>query len=97
MDRNTSVLELKGVGEKTQKLFSKIDIRTVGDLLAHYPRDYEIYEDPVKISLARPGKVCAIYAAVVGIPNERRGKRLNILNVLTSRVLCSLPFLTCPF
>ena len=81
MDRNTSILELKGVGEKSQKLFAKLDIRTVGDLLAHSPRDYEIFEEPVKISQAAAGSVCAVYAAVTGIPNERRVRKLHILNV----------------
>ena len=81
MDRGTSILELKGIGEKSQKLFAKLDIRTVGDLLAHSPRDYEVYEEPVKIAQAASGSVCAVYAAVVGIPNERRVRKLHILNV----------------
>ena len=81
MNQNTSILELKGVGEKTRKLFEKLDIQTVGDLLAHYPRDYEIFEDPVKIGQTVPGKVCAVYASVTGIPNERRVRKLHILNV----------------
>ena len=33
-----SIRELKGIGEKTEKLFSKLDVRTVEDLLAYYPR-----------------------------------------------------------
>ena len=81
MNRNTSILELKGVGEKTRKLFEKLDIRTVGDLLDHCPRDYEIYEEPMKISQAASGSVCAVYGAVTGIPNERKVRRLHILNV----------------
>lgn len=81
MNRNTSILELKGVGEKTRKLFEKLDIRTVGDLLDHCPRDYEVYEEPVKISQAASGSVCAVYGAVTGIPNERKVRRLHILNV----------------
>ena len=81
MDRDTSILELKGIGEKSQKLFAKLDIRTVGDLLAHSPRDYEVYDEPVKIAQTASGSVCAVYAAVIGIPNERRVRKLHILNV----------------
>ena len=81
MDRETSILELKGIGEKSQKLFAKLDIHTVGDLLVHSPRDYEVYDEPVKIAQAASGSVCAVYAAVVGIPNERRVRKLHILNV----------------
>ena len=29
---------LKGIGEKTEKLFAKLGIYTVGDLLRYYPR-----------------------------------------------------------
>ncbi len=99
MDRSTSVLELKGVGEKTRKLFEKLDIRSVGDLLGHYPRDYEIYEEPVSIGQTVPGKVCAVWAAVSGIPNERRVRRLHILNVTVSdgTGVMQLTFFNMPF
>ena len=36
MDKNTPVIELKGVGEKTQTLLTKLNIKTVGDLLASW-------------------------------------------------------------
>lgn len=52
MDRDTPITELKGVGEKTGRLFGKLDIRTVGELLAAYPRDYEVFGEPVKIGRA---------------------------------------------
>ena len=81
MDKNTPIIEIKGVGEKTRKLFEKLDIRTVGDLLSYYPRDYEIYEEPVQIGRTVPDTVCAVYAAVTGIPNEKRVRKLHILNV----------------
>lgn len=81
MDRSTSIIELKGVGEKTQKLFAKLNLYTVGDLLTFYPRDYENFHEPVTISHAGPGEVCAVRAAVAGIPNEKRVRNLHILNV----------------
>ena len=58
MNDQTPVLQVKGIGEKTQRLFQKLDIETVGDLIRHYPRDYEVFEDPVMISAAAPGAVC---------------------------------------
>ena len=48
MDDATSILELKGIGEKSQKLFAKVNIRTVGDLLHYYPRDYETFQEGVE-------------------------------------------------
>ncbi len=82
MDRDTPITELKGVGEKTGRLFGKLDIRTVGELLAAYPRDYEVFGEPVKIGRAVSGEVCAVQGAVSGIPNERRIRNLSILNVV---------------
>ena len=41
--------ELKGVGEKTEKLFQKIGITTTDDLLHYYPRNYDAYEEPEEI------------------------------------------------
>ena len=40
---------LKGIGEKTGKLFEKLGIFTVGDLLSYYPRAYDTYEAPVAV------------------------------------------------
>ena len=41
MIENTSIKELKGIGEKTQKLFEKVGVSTVGDLIRYYPRGYD--------------------------------------------------------
>ena len=38
--------ELKGVGEKTEKLFQKIGITTTDDLLHYYPKGYDTYGEP---------------------------------------------------
>lgn len=43
MERTSSITEIKGIGKKTQELFGKLGIGSVGDLLAHYPRDYVKY------------------------------------------------------
>ncbi len=81
MNCNTPIIEIKGIGEKSQKLFEKLDIRTVGDLVSHYPRDYETFGEPIPIAQATPGDVCTIYASVAGIPNQKKIRNLVILNV----------------
>lgn len=48
-DRITSI---KGIGDKTAKLFEKISVYTVRDLLDHFPRDYEEFGPPVKAAEA---------------------------------------------
>ena len=49
--------ELKGVGEKTEKLFQKIGITTTDDLLHYYPRNYDAFEAPVDIADLEEGTV----------------------------------------
>lgn len=99
MDRNALVTEIKGVGEKTRQLFAKLNILTIGDLLADYPRDYDNFKEPVKIEKASPGEVCAVYGAVCGIPNEKRVRNLAILNVNVSdgSGILQLTFFNMPF
>ena len=62
----TSIRELKGIGDKTQKLFEKVGVSTVGDLIRYYPRGYDIYEDPVPVSEAEEGRTQTISGAIYG-------------------------------
>ena len=45
-----SLQTLKGVGEKTEKLFFKLGIYDTEDLLHYYPRNYDAFEAPVDIA-----------------------------------------------
>ncbi len=82
MNRNTSLREVKGVGEKTGKLFWKLGIKTCGELLSYYPREYEQFLPPVKISELREGRTEAIFAKIVSRPTEKRVRNLSILNFI---------------
>lgn len=55
-----SVRALKGIGEKTGKLFEKLGVLTVADLLLYYPRDYQVYEPPVSIGELKPDRTGAV-------------------------------------
>lgn len=57
--------ELKGVGEKTEKLFQKLRIVDTEDLIRYYPRDYDAYQEPVKISQLQEGSIQAVRGTVV--------------------------------
>ena len=52
MEENAPLRSLKGVGDKTEKLFQKLGIYTVGDLLHYYPREYDRYTEPVTVKEA---------------------------------------------
>ena len=61
MNLQSSITELKGIGEKTSLPFAKVGIHTVLDLLEYYPRDYEIYEEPVELTEIESGKKYAVH------------------------------------
>lgn len=62
---STSLRTLKGVGEKTEKLFAKIGVTDMESLLSYYPRNYDAYEEPVEIQSLEEGAVVAISVAVI--------------------------------
>ena len=43
-----NITSLKGIGEKTARLFNRLGIYTTQELLSYYPRGYETFEAPVK-------------------------------------------------
>ena len=66
MVESTKIKELKGIGEKTEKLFHKIGIDTVGDLIRYYPRGYDVYEEAVPVSEVEEGRVMTVTGAIYG-------------------------------
>lgn len=75
MQDSDTLRTLKGIGEKTERLFWKLGIYTVGDLLRYYPRDYDCYEAPVSIASLVPEKKAAVrgrLAANIDIKNTGR-------------------------
>lgn len=62
---STSLRTLKGVGEKTEKLFGKIGVTDIESLLSYYPRNYDAYEEPVEIQSVEEGAVVAISATII--------------------------------
>ena len=53
MDLFSSVRELHGVGPARAAQLEKLGIRTLYDLLAFFPRDYEDRTNPVMIEIGR--------------------------------------------
>ena len=41
MREQESIRTIKGIGEKTEKLLTKLGITTVGDFLRYYPSEYD--------------------------------------------------------
>lgn len=78
-----SLRTLKGVGEKTEKLFWKVGIYDTDDLLYYYPRNYDEYETPVDIAELKEGTVQAVSAAVCSgvYVNSVKGRQIISVNI----------------
>jgi ATP-dependent DNA helicase RecG len=88
---NGSLREIKGVGEKTEKLFEKIGVRSMEDLLRYYPRNYEEFKNPVKISKVQENEVCAIEGTVISGVYVNRVRTLQIVSASVSDDSGKLP------
>lgn len=73
---------LKGVGEKTKKIFERAGIFQLGDLLHYYPRAYDTYENMKSISEIREGETAAVCASLSCEITVRYVKRLNLSTVI---------------
>ncbi len=56
MKAKDSIRNIKGIGEKSEKLFKKLGITTVEELLAFYPREYDIFTKIQPVSTVREGE-----------------------------------------
>lgn len=76
---STSLRTLKGVGEKTEKLFGKIGVTDIESLLSYYPRNYDAYEEPVEIQSLEEGAVAAISATVTAGVYVNQVRNLQVI------------------
>ena len=72
------VTSLKGIGEKTGKLFEKLGIRTVGELLEYYPRGYDAFDPPVPIGELKPDSTAAVEGMLKKDGDVRRFSRVAV-------------------
>ncbi len=78
MNLNSPIRELKGIGEKTEKLFQKMGVYTLRDILLHYPRDYVKFPKLKYISEAAAGETAAVMVRMQSTPLVRKTRRMQI-------------------
>ncbi len=79
--------ELKQISEKRAKLFSKLNINNLQDLLFFFPRDYQDLSEIKPLHLVVNGEMATIRAKIIKAPTlQRRGKLSWIKTVLTDNV-----------
>lgn len=82
MEKNLSVRNIKGIGEKTEKLLKKLNIETVEDLVHHYPRCYMAYPDPIDVSDMKTGQRCSVRCEIVSPVHLKAAGKLKICTCL---------------
>ncbi len=73
---------LKGVGKSRARLFNKLGVCTVEDILYYYPRDYEDRRKVKALSDLTDGETCTVRCTVVSHMQETRpGRKLSIQKI----------------
>jgi len=90
---------IKGIGEKTEKEFNKMEIHTVEDVIQHYPRGYDMFEAPVSIGNIFEGSTVAIEASVALTAQSKQIRKLKIIScsVKDSTGMITLSWFNMPF
>lgn len=86
---------LSGVGEKRAKLFTKLEVNSVGDLLRFYPRAYEDWSNPVLIRELLVNDTCCVRATVIGAVKESKiagGRLISKVKAADESGIMSLVF-----
>lgn len=81
MKNQESIRTLKGIGDKSGKLFAKLGIETVDDLLNYYPRAYHTYGPPTAIGELKPDMVGTVEGYLQKDVSVKRFKNMQIITV----------------
>lgn len=78
MNRDSLISEIKGIGAKTEELFQKLGVYTVGDILLHYPRNYVQYPEAKYVDEVAEGETAAVVGRVLKTPAVRRTRSMPV-------------------
>lgn len=78
MELNSSLREVKGIGDKTEKLFQKMGVYTVGDILLHFPRTYSEYPSPTTAITEDTDSFVAFYGRLRTPARTRKTRHMDI-------------------
>jgi ATP-dependent DNA helicase RecG len=78
---DTPIQYLKGVGPKLAKIFKKVGVETVFDLIYFFPRDYEDRTQLVPIGKLQPTNFVVVKGEVLSVDHQLTRNRFSILKV----------------
>jgi len=79
---DTEVQYVKGVGPRIAGILGKLNIRTAGDLLRHFPRRYEDRTHFARVAGLRHGETATVRGTVLGADNVSTRGRLVLTKVV---------------
>lgn len=82
MEKNARLSSIKGVGEKTEKLFKRIGVESIGDLISLCPRRYDVFDEPAGVKDMRGAGTYAVRGMILKTPLTRRGKGVSVTSAL---------------
>lgn len=80
MDRQP-LTAIKGVGEKTARLFSKLNVTSVEELLHYYPRAYDAFREPQPVKSLVPETTAAVEGVLTKTADVVRFSHLQVTMV----------------
>ncbi|MBZ9572078.1 ATP-dependent DNA helicase RecG [Patescibacteria group bacterium] len=79
MNLSTPIESLPRVGPRYQKRLKKLGIKTIDDLLFHFPHRYEDFSKIIPIAKVKLNETCCIQGKILEIENTRTWKKRMIL------------------
>ena len=79
MNLSTPIEKIPRIGPQYQKKLKKLGIKTVEELLFHFPHRYEDFSNLLPISKAKLGETISIQGKILNIENTRTWKKRMIL------------------
>lgn len=82
MKTEDSIRSLKGIGDKTEKLFAKVGVASLQQLLHYYPRDYDAYGEPLTVGELKLKARQAVRATLMKAPEVKGFRNKAIITVV---------------
>ena len=76
-----SIVTIKGIGDKTAKLFGKLGVQTVEELLHYYPRAYDTFHKPQPIKELLPETMAAVAGVLTKTADVLKLGHLQLVTV----------------
>lgn len=71
--------DIKGIGEKTEKLFAKVGVESVRDLVHYYPHTYDRYEEPAAVGALKTEEKAAVFGVITRTVDVKPVRNLKVI------------------